>query len=285
MANTAIRTGRFAGHTLVAALMLVAAMALAQDKSAEPPADPEQAAKPKPKPRHPDRVYLKDLEGTWVSRDYIERLRVARAPHATARQATGIAIKIEKEGASYPILITNFQRAVLNAIIDVQPDAKAGSYRLVLAKEDRPGISASETTFLYFRGERSADGTFSSLSIAEPNFAKRRYLTYVRLTDPLDTFVNRAVLAGRYQDAEGNVYEFTEGGDATLPDRSFAYEISLDPGSAPCELIQNHRERNPGGQERIGFEWKAAELRLYNVSGRKPPFKCDSKPFVILTRQ
>jgi hypothetical protein len=285
MAHPLIRTGGLAGLTFLAALLLTGTTTLAEDKPAEPPVDPEQAVKSKPKPRHPDRVYIKDLEGTWVSRDYIERLRVARAPHATARQATGIAIKIQKEGASYPILITNFQRAVLNAIIDVQPDVKPGSYRLVLAKEDRPGISASEATYLYFRGERAAGGDFTSLSIAEPNFAKRRYLTYVRLTDPLDTFVNRAVLAGRYQDAEGKVYEFTEGGDATLPDRSFPYEISLDPASASCELIQNHRERSPGGKERIGFEWKAAELRLYNVSGSKPPYKCDSKPFAILTRQ
>jgi hypothetical protein len=285
MGNSLTRAGSLAGYAFAAMLLLSATPVPAQDKPAEAPVDPEQAAKPKPKPRHPDRVYLKDLEGTWVSRDYIERLRVARAPHATARQATGIAIKIQKEGASYPILITNFQRAVLNAIIDVQPDAKPGSYRLVLAKEDRPGTPASETTFLYFRGARSPDGTFTTLSIAEPNFAKRRYLTYVRLTDPLDTFVNRAVLAGRYQDAEGKTYEFTEGGDATLPDRSFAYEVSLDPGSAACELIQNHRERNPGGKERIGFDWKGAELRLYNVSGRKPPYKCDSKPFAVLTPQ
>jgi hypothetical protein len=285
MAHRPIRAGHLVGRTLLATLCLAAATALAQDNPAEPPVAPEQAVKPKPKPRYPDRVYLKDLEGTWVSRDYVERLRVARAPHATARQATGIAIKIQKEGSSYSILITDFQRAVLNAIIDVQPDVKPGSYRLVLAKEDRPGISSSETTFLYFRGERSANGSFTSLLIAEPNFAKRRYLTYVRLTDPLDTFVNRAVLAGRYQDAEGKVYEFTESGEATLPDRSFAYEISLDPASATCELIQSHRERSPGGKERIGFEWKAAELRLYNVSGSKRPYKCDSKPFAVLTPQ
>jgi hypothetical protein len=174
---------------------------------------------------------------------------------------------------------------VLNAIIDVQPDVKPGSYRLVLAKEDRPGISASETTYLYFRGERTADGTFSALSIAEPNFAKRRYLTYVRLPDPLDAFVNRVVIAGRYQDAEGLAYEFTEGGDANLPDRSFVYEVSLDPGAAGCELIQNHRERNPAGTDRIGFEWKAGELRLFKVSGRKPPYKCAGKPFAVLMPQ
>lgn len=279
-----MQTPRFAGRMLIAIASLAAAVAIAQDNPAKTPADEEQA-KPSAKPRFPDRVYPKDLEGTWVSRDYLERLRVARAPHASARQATGVAIKIQKEGSSYPILITDFHRAILNAIIDVQPDTSPGNYRLVLAKEDRPGISASDTTIMQFRGERSANGSFTSLRIKEPNFAKGRFLTYVRLNDGLDNYINRVVLAGRYQDAEGRSYEFTEGGEATLPDRSFAYEISLDPTSAQCELIQNHRERNSNGKERIGFEWKGAQLWLYNTKGSKRPYKCEAKPFAVLTPQ
>jgi hypothetical protein len=261
---------------------LLTGPAPAQEKSGEGQAAP---AKPAPAAKAKDRVFVKDLEGTWISRDYVERLRASRAPHAVARQAAGIAIKIQKEGRSYPILITNFQRAVLQAIIDVEPDVKPNSYRLVLAKDDKGPVSSSEVTYLYFRGERNADGRFETLSISEPNFAKRRFLTYLRLNDPLDAFINRAVIAGKYKDAEGQTYEFTEGGDAVLPDRSFAYEVSLDPSSGSCELIQNHREREPEGKERIGFEWKGPELRLYKVSGSKPPFRCEAKPFAVLTRQ
>jgi hypothetical protein len=229
-------------------------------------------------------VYLKDLEGTWIARDYVERLRGSRAPHATARQAAGIAIKIQREGSSYPILITNFQRAVLQAVIDVQPDVKPKSYRLALAKEDGVAVSASDVTYIYFRGERNADGVFQSLQIAEPNFAKKRFLTYVRLTEPLEAFINRVVIAGRYQDAEGQNYEFTVAGEAELPDRSFAYEVSLDPGNANCELLQSHPEREPDGNERIGYRWKGAQLELYKVTGKNPPHKCAPKPFAVLKR-
>ena len=228
---------------------------------------------------------MKDLQGTWIARDYLERLRNLRAPHATARQAAGIAIKIEQEGSTYPILITNFQKAILNFVIDIQPDAKPGSYRLAVAKEDRPGLSASDLTYIYFRGERGANGVFQTLSIAEPNFAKKRYLTYLRLSEPLETFVNRAVLAGKYQDANGQSYEFTDAGEAILPDRSFKYEVSLDPNRAGCELIISHREHEPEGKERIGFAWKGPTLQLYEVTGRKPPFKCKAAPFAVLSRQ
>jgi hypothetical protein len=273
-------------------LPLLVQPVLGQDKPAEakpaPEAggasDPEAQKKPPPS-RYKDRVYMKDLEGTWIARDYVERLRASRAPHATARQAAGIAIKIERDGRSYPILITNFQRAVLMAVIDVQPMPKEKNYRLALAKEDRAGISAQELTYVPFRGERNKDGLFTTLSIAEPNFAKKRYLTYLRLNEPLETFVNRTVIAGRYADAQGNGYEFTEGGEAVLPDRKFAYEVSLDPGNAKCELLQSHKERDPEGKQRVGFAWKGAELRLFNVTGAKQPYTCGSKPFAVLKRQ
>lgn len=263
----------------------------AQDTPAEtqpPPETPAQAQpqpeKPAP-PKRPERVYLKDLEGTWISRDYLERLRASRAPHATARQAAGIAIKIQREGSSWPIAITNFQRVVLMAIIDLQPEAKPKSYRLAVAKEDRSGISARDLTYIPFRGERNAEGVFQTLSISEPTFAKRRFLTYLRLNEPLDALVNRIVIAGDYVDAEGNVYAFTDTGEATLPDASFQYEVSLDPAEATCELLRSHRERDPDGQQRVGFEWKGAELRLYQVTGKKRPHKCEAKPFAVLKRQ
>ncbi len=279
-------SSRFLQRSPLAVLALVVAMSVGVPAGAQEAADPEaRAAQPKPPSRYKDRVYMKDLQGTWIARDYLERLRNLRAPHATARQAAGIAIKIQQEGATYQILITNFQKAILNFVIDIQPDVKPGSYRLAVAKEDRSGLSASDLTYIYFRGERDANGVFQTLSISEPNFAKKRFLTYLRLGEPLETFVNRAVLAGKYRDAEGQSYEFTDAGEAILPDRTFQYEVSLDPGRASCELIISHREREPDGKERIGFAWKGATLQLYEVSGKNAPFKCRAAPFAVLSRQ
>jgi hypothetical protein len=278
MADT--RISRRGAAVLALCALLACAAAGAQEPQPAPPPQPQKPAAPKR-----DRVYLPDLEGTWISRDYLERLRASRAPHATGRQAPGIAIKIQREGNSYPIAITNFQSVVLQAIIDVQPDAKPREYRLAVAQEDRPGIRASELTYIPFRGERNADGVFRALSIAEPTFAKRRFLTYLRLNEPLETLVNRMVIAGQYLDLDGNAYEFTESGEAILPDAAFAYEVSLDPGNASCELLLSHREREPEGTQRIGFGWKGAELRLYRITGKKAPYKCAAKPYAVLTRQ
>jgi hypothetical protein len=38
-------------------------------------------------------------------------------------------------------------------------------------------------------------------------------------------------------------------------------------------------------RERIGFRWKGATLQLFEVTGKKAPYKCKAAPFAVLTRQ
>jgi hypothetical protein len=229
------------------------------------------------------RIFVRELEGTWISKPYLEALKASRAPHAAARKTPALVIKIQKEGQSYPILTTNFQSALLQFLLDVEPGSKPGAYRLVTAPEDR-AISSSEVTYINFRASRGASDKLEELAIAEPKFARGKYLTFVRLPDALDVTVNRLVIAGRYKDEQGRAYEFTESGDAVLPDRKFAYEISLDPRSATCELLQSNREREPQGSERIGFDSRDTTLRLFAVKpAGKDRYSCEPKPFALLT--
>lgn len=270
---------RLAALLLVPLLQLVPA-AGAQDKPAGADASDAQPAR---RPPGKDRVFVWDLEGTWMSKSYLDALKNLRAPHAAAKNRQALVIKVQKEDGSYPILITDFRRPVLQFLIDVEPDLKPGSYRMVTAPEDR-AVSASEVTYIYFRGNRAPQGKFDALSIAEPHFAKRKYLPFVRLPDTLETAVNRLVIAGKYTDAQGRRYEFTDSGDAILPDRKFAYEVSLDPRSANCELLQSHHDREPQGTQRVGFEWHGHELRLFGVKpGGKGGSACERKPFAVLT--
>jgi len=141
-------------------------------------------------------------------------------------------------------------------------------------------------TYIVFRGAKNEHGKFDNLSIADPFFAKRKFLTFVRLPETLESYVNRAVIAGKYRDREGRSYEFTEAGDAVLPDRSFPYEVALDAKVGNCDLLHSHRERAPEGKERLGFAWKGADLQLYKTKLlSEDRYACEPKPFAILTRQ
>jgi hypothetical protein len=255
----------------------------AQNSAARDPGAAESQAEPQRRPIRADRVFVWDLQGTWISQAYLDELQRQRSPHAVARKTHPLVIKVEKDGRSYPIVVTNFQKAVLKFLIEVEPARKPESYRLVTASEDSV-VSSSDVTYIYFRGKRNAQNKFDALSVADPYFAKRKFVPFVLLPDSLDQVVNRLAIAGKYQDAEGRAYEFTEGGEAILPGRRFAYEVSLDPRAASCELLLSHREHAPAGQDRLGFAWKGSELLLFDVKPvKKDRYACDPRPFARLT--
>jgi hypothetical protein len=258
---------------------------LAQQSQQPSTAPSNQSAGQKPRPLRKDRVFVWDIQGTWISKPYMEKLQATRSPNAAGQQTPPLVIKVEKEGGSYPILTTNFQKAVLRYLLDIEPLAKPNNYRMVTAEEDR-AVSSAEVTYIPFRGQRNAAGKFDALSIADLYFAKRKFVPFVRLPDALEQFVNRLVIAGKYRDESGRTYEFTEAGEAILPDRKFIYDIALDPRAANCDLLESHPERAPDGKEKIGFAWKGRELQLFNLKEtNKGRWSCERKPMAVLTPQ
>jgi hypothetical protein len=268
------------------ALALLLAFAAFTLGAAEQPADAPAAAQQNRTSTVPKgRVFVWDLEGTWISDAYLQQLQATRSPRTAGTRTPALTIKVQREERSYPIVITDFHKAMMQFLIEVEPGGKPGAYRMVVAPEDG-AVSSADVTYISFRGEKNAQGKFDKLSIADPFFAKRKFLSFVRLPEALESVVNRAVIAGKYQDPEGRTYEFTQAGEAVLPDRSFSYEIALDAKAGNCDLLHSHRERAPEGKERLGFAWKGGALQLFKTRMLKQNrFACEAKPYVLLTPQ
>jgi hypothetical protein len=263
------------------ALLLGLTSSLAALAQQPPTASTQNRARPIP----PGRVFVWDIEGTWISQSYLQRLQATRSPHAAGTQVPPLIIKVQREERIYPIVVTDFHNAVMQFLIEIEPAGKPGAYRMVVAPEEGM-VSSTDVTYVPFRGEKNAGGKFETLSIADPFFAKRKFVPFVRLTEPLEAQVNRTVIAGKYQDREGRAYEFTQSGEAVLPDRSFPYEVVLDAKAGNCDLLHSHRERAPEGKERLGFAWKGAELQLFSTKALKGErYACEAKPFAVLTPQ
>lgn len=263
---------------------LAGPLALAQQPPAKGPT-PEEKAKAKAE-RQKDRVFVKDIEGVWLPRDYMDALRITRQPHVAARKAAPILIKIQKDGPIYPIMRTDFSKAVLQQVLDIEPDGKPGSYRLAVADDTTRPVPHDEVTYIPFRGTKGVEGRLTSLSMAEPNFGKRRYRDFLLLSEGLAVFVNRAVLAGKYSDQQGHAYVFGEAGDASFPEGKFDYEVSLVADGAACDYLETPDDKAPGGRKRYGFGWKSGKLQLFNTTGAEPRnVRCDQKPFAVLTPQ
>jgi hypothetical protein len=106
-----------------------------------------------PSPPSRDRVYLRDIEGTWVNEQYLRVLTALRAPHAAAKKTPPVVIAIMREGRAIPIVVTDFNKASIQTVLDIEPDAKPGSYRLVVGASDRP-MTSEEVKYVYFQGTR-----------------------------------------------------------------------------------------------------------------------------------
>ncbi len=234
-----------------------------------------------PAPRK-DRVYLRDIEGIWINEQYIKALGQLRSPHAAARKAAPVVIAIKREGRAFPIVVTDFNKASIQAVLDVEPDGKPGAYRLVVAPDDKP-VSGNEVKYIPFQGARNAQGGFDKLRIAEPTFMKGKWSDYLPMPGELSPSLNRMVIAGSYTDEKGRAWEFTESGEARWPDRKFVYELSLNDPTAGCEYLQTEDIRDGEEKKRFGYAWKAGKLSVFpaRLAGKK--VVCDSRPLAVLT--
>lgn len=231
-----------------------------------------------------DRVYMRDIEGVWINDLYLKELARTRTPHASAKKVAPVVIGIKREGRTYPILVTDFNRASLQIVLDIEPEQAPGAYRLVIGPEDRP-VSSAEVKYLPFQGTKTPQGKFEKLRMAEPAFMKGRWADYVRLPGELSASVNRIVIAGRYKDEKGRDWSFSETGEAVWPDQSFVYELSLNDPAAGCDYLQSEDLRDGQDVKRFGYAWKAGKLLVLpaKLSGKK--VTCGATPLATLTPQ
>jgi hypothetical protein len=266
------------------AVLLLLALAAAAPVIAQAPSDPPPAHVRK------DRIFLKDIEGIWINEPYLGVLSALKSPHAAAKKTAPLVIAIRRDGRAFPIVVTDFNKATLQAVLDIEPDGKPGAYRLVVARDDKP-TSGNDVKFIRFEAARNAQGKIDRLRIAEPDFMKGKWADYVPLTGELSPQMNRFVLSGKYEDDKGRPWTFSEAGEATWPDRTFNYELSLNDPGAGCDYLQTESGSKPeaaksGAQDdknRFGYRWKDGKLSILpaRLAGKK--VVCDAKPVAVLT--
>jgi hypothetical protein len=194
------------------------------------------------------------------------------------------ATAIKREGRAFPIVVTDFNKASVQTVLDIEPDAKPGSYRLVVGAGDRP-MTSEEVKYVYFQGTKNAQGKFDRLRFAEIFLMKGRWADYTLLPGEISPYLNRLVLAGRYQDEQGRGWEFSESGEARWPDQKFVYDLSLNDPGAGCEYLQTEDIKEGAGNKRFGYAWKNGKLSIYPARMVNKKVRCDAKPLAVLTPQ
>lgn len=235
-------------------------------------------------PKRPDRVYVNDLEGVWMNDAYVKQLRKLRMPHQAVKKARPVVIAIKRDGNVYPYLVTDFDEAALMVVLALEPDMKPNSYRLVLGKKNAP-TSASEATYVWFKGHRDADHKFRELEFKEPFLMKGKWADYKHVGMQLGPVMNSIVLSGKYKDEKGRDWSFSDDGHAVFPDKKFYFEISINDKKARCEYLEAEDLTAPEGKSYYGYAWKGGKLQLFHARLKKDRVRCNSKPFAVLTPQ
>ena len=242
-----------------------------------------------------DRVFMKDVEGIWINESYLNVLAALKSPHAAAKKTPPVVVAVRREGRAYPIVVTDFHRASLQAVLDIEPDGRANAYRLVVGASDKP-MSSKEVKYIRFEAVRNAQGKFDRLRMAEPDFMKGKWADYVPIAGELSPQLNRFVIAGKYSDEKGRPWVFSETGEATWPGQQFNYELSLNDPGATCDYLQS--EDAAGGdakaaddnkaaadKKRYGYGWKGGKLSIFPVRPAGKKVVCEAKPLAVLTPQ
>lgn len=219
-----------------------------------------------------------------MSEAYVRQLKNLRMPHQAARKQQPVVIVIKREGRVFPFLSTDFNKAALRVVLDVEPDSDPDSYRLVLGKKNEP-TSSNEAEYLLFKGERNADRKFTRLTFKELFVSGSQWASYQHVGLELGPVVNGIVLTGKYKDDKGQEWSFSDIGKATFPDKSFYYELSLNDKKSNCEYFEAEDLEAADGIRYYGFVWKAGKLKLFNAKLSKDRVRCESRPFAELTPQ
>ncbi|HWV15061.1 MAG TPA: hypothetical protein VN030_06475 [Cellvibrio sp.] len=210
-----------------------------------------------------------DIDGVWVSKKYLLSLKANKTPFAANPES--FEINREEERFTW----TNFHESYWREIYS--SGVENDHYFMVVSQPEDPDTSAGYVAFAIEEGE---------LNFIEGEIAEQIDEPFIKIPSSLPQYANTLLLAGKYKDAKGNHYEFSEEGTATWPNLRFSYELVLDSSEAGCPYVSTDLKDADGNPKRFGYTWQADSLLIYEiVEGGDFPISCASKPYLQLTKE
>ena len=200
---------------------------------------------------------LQHLEGIWAPDQALKTVLEKRSPHATLVET----VKIHGDRLDWG----NGHEATWRRIVRIET-AKTGDTVLVTGPWEDANPQAADLQRVPFRVERDAAGFVKKLRFLDDTLVQTPREPWSQLEEPVETLINRRLLAGSYRDAQGRTWTFSPEGEATWPSESFSYQVSLDDSEADCDYIFFEKDGEVGGYRRYGFRWQGETLRIYEIA-------------------
>jgi len=220
---------------------------------------------------------IKDLQGSWTRKEFIDMVRSTRSPFATHPET--VTIKDHK------FFWTSYHEGSWRKIVRMAMDKAKGDYRLVLGPWEEEHPSASELIEVPITLALGSNGEIEKITFLTDSVVTNKQEPFVRMTVPLGKLVAQILLVGTYKDQNGQSYVFGKSGMAVWPGASFPYEVALDATEAFCDYILVDPAKNPVNAKTYGFKWVDSKLRLFYIKEKEWGVNCEDQPFAILTPQ
>lgn len=220
-------------------------------------------------------IGIQQLEGHWVRKKYVDSLLATRSQFAEEPESVSIsAPNMLLEWADY-------HEDYWEKIVRIE-QSDQGPVLIVAPPETEPSASTRYSR-IPISVTKDNVGAIVAIEFLDKSLVRHAEEVFVSLDEALQEHANKALLTGRYRDQKGNLYAFSDEGVATWPNRSFHYELPLDPMQADCDYIRTDAAKNPAIDPFYGFKWNGNRLDLFKILPGEL-IVCEPKPFASLTR-
>jgi hypothetical protein len=190
------------------------------------------------------------LTGDWLQKEYMLALFETKSPlHSYKQGSSGQEyIQFFREANIYKISVGHsFNYALTPEYDEINLDSD-GFYSFSLNKNTTPLL----------RVKRILDDELIVTYPERDNFQQ----TMVRVTENLEQFINKTIIAGDYISDMGVTCSFSIDGKATLPNgKSILYKINLNPGWQKYDWIRDIENRS----NVYVYKWDNDKLLFYDA--------------------
>lgn len=223
---------------------------------------------------------LSQVEGEWLNEQYVNRLRSTKSPIKSMQGIYEVYYDINKKGKDYEwFTVYNFHEgSPIKLIVNIKALPEENTYKLMLKKGDPQNYYPDNKTNYEFVIDKKS----KSCKIFSSNGKQK--MSFVKINSRLANFVNSIVLAGKYQDSNGLRYEFNSDGTGKWADKSFKYEINLDPIFNKYDYFCLIDSKGNRTEVLYCFERKDDKLLIYKakILDESEFIERENKPFLIL---
>jgi hypothetical protein len=226
---------------------------------------------------------IKQLQGTWINKEYAVELQAEKDPRGTTRKNV-FYIVISDNGVMMQYdLHVSFDYKKIEYLNKTKKD---NTYLMILAND----TTKHYLTLINRKGiqQLTWKGHFDNYPGRDSWGTKRFY----KIERSFQHECDRLILGGKYSDSIGQEYTFTDSGYAFWPNKTIKYEVCLDYLSITKNCIIDYSDKKPGGFLTVyGFKANDDILLLYrekestDTIAAEPAAVFEKRPFITLRKK